>query len=129
MHTDRLLLLADRLDEFEPAKFNICTYYSANECGTICCALGLATTMPEFEELGLERTHGGVPLYEGYVALGAARLLFGLDIKEAGDLFLPYGYAASPNLPTPKEVAAKIRRLVARHTEVEQPFVAMKTES
>lgn len=126
MYVDRLLLLAERLDTFEPERFDIRTYYSKNPYGTICCALGLATTMPEFQELGLKRNPvDEMPVYMGRFGTGAAQALFGLEPGECGRLFMPYAYAPPPNETTPQVVAARIRQFVAHHAKL----VAMETES
>lgn len=57
---DRLLKLADLLDTLPPNRFDYNEWVGKNwkgnpdlSCGTTACALGWATTIPEFRELGL----------------------------------------------------------------------------
>lgn len=74
MHKERLLKLAERMDETKPKKFYIGSWMSPSIdekrviknfdpetkevalegfCGTVCCVLGHAAFMPEFREEGL----------------------------------------------------------------------------
>lgn len=98
-------------------------------CGTTACAMGWATAIPEFRELGLRmrrfKTDTG-----GFVALRGARFdeyeddffdltaaaaerVFGLDYDETNCLFVP-GHNVDSLLSdaTAKEVAAHIRKFV-----------------
>lgn len=56
----RLLKLADFLDKLPPKRFNYCKWVGDDwrgakdlSCGTTACALGWATTIPQFRKLGL----------------------------------------------------------------------------
>lgn len=56
----RLYLVVSKLEEVKPAQFDFSTWVGDDwkglpdlSCGTTACGLGLATTIPEFQELGL----------------------------------------------------------------------------
>lgn len=64
----RLLKLADKLDEVPRNRFNYGSWVGDDwggkpnlSCGTKACALGWATTMPEFRRLGLKLNYYGEP--------------------------------------------------------------------
>lgn len=86
-------------------------------CGTRACALGWATTMPEFRRLGLsmvkeEPSPNGRPTLRGHPNLypvNVAALLFGISLEEATYLFIPRGEELNA---TPLYVARKIERFV-----------------
>lgn len=79
-------------------------------CGTTACAMGWATTMPEFRRLGLRLAAGGYPHIQGRGSgIAAAETLFALGFGDAMYLFVP-GLGEHP--ATPKQVAAKIERFV-----------------
>jgi len=71
--------------------------YEINRCNTMCCLLGFATMLPEFQAEGLE-TNGSIPMFYnsksdsmvGGVDAGAAFL--GLDYRDAEILFIPEYY-------------------------------------
>ena len=61
LYKNRLLLLADKLDQLPPGRFDY-RRWVANDwdgssklesCGSMACALGWATTIPELQEAGL----------------------------------------------------------------------------
>lgn len=130
----RLLKLADKLKTVPDANFNMGQWFGDDTtslgatlpdpimCGTAACALGWATTIPEFHRagLGLFRSYGSfVPCLfsmkgDGYpvVARGleAGQVFFGLTYEQANDLF---GIEKDVG-KTAKEMAAKIRRLVKK---------------
>lgn len=107
----RLLKLADFLDKLPTDRFNINTFVGPDwkgktdlSCGTTACMFGWATTMPEFQELGLRlhfnATHlaafvvgsdypldGDFPTYSDSVSTG--KQIFNLDEDEFNFLFLP----------------------------------------
>lgn len=129
MHTDRLLLLADRLDTVPPEEFDIGVF----KCKTVACALGHAAMMPEFQALGLvlgkmtyehfgnmlEFHHDGTTHFRAE----AAQFFFDLTREQVYSLFFSSGYRhmhgrVHPNpKPAPSDVAAKIRDFVAKHKE------------
>jgi len=64
--------------------------------GTTACALGWATTVPEFHACGLAlRGHSPV-MFEGYTDFEAARKFFGIDGITADRLFGPDMPATTP---------------------------------
>lgn len=119
MNRRRLLLLADLLDRVPPDKFNMSTWASSHlpvmrrrpRCASAACALGWATTIPEF---GLELVAnvgsctGTVRCIDNHSAseLYAACRTFGINYRTADKLFME-GFAM-----TPKGKARQIRRLV-----------------
>jgi hypothetical protein len=124
----RLLMLATKLGRVKPERFDYSRWvgedWEGNDdlsCGTTACALGWATTMPQFRKLGLkmyffgENRGGFVKLYPKGGNLGAtdsfeagARVFY-LTKDESHRLFSPdYGEKDA----TPKQVAKKIREFV-----------------
>lgn len=120
MHTDRLALLSARLRQPLPKRttFDLSDWQEKTECGTTCCAVGLAMTMPEFKKMGLKRsTLAGValPKFGSYDNWAAVNALFGIEHSTSLWLFALRQY---PNryrtLPT--EVADRIDALIAGGT-------------
>lgn len=143
VHRERLLKLATFLDELPPSRFDLSTWFGEGSdgrpdltCNSTACALGWATAIPEFRELGL---HGRV-MASGVVAIcmgepdesrspwglcvQAAGQLFGLSEPDVDLLFTPYDGEDEDDvdesedghlspLATPEMVAAHIRQFVA----------------
>jgi hypothetical protein len=128
-----LLTLADFLEELPADRFNYRVWVGGEwkgkadlSCGTTACALGWATTIPEFADRGLLLVRvigvrGGVPRYRGVLGLEAASEFFGIPQVDAGFLFMPADWDAILGSPRPgepngdagpAEVAAHIRRYV-----------------
>lgn len=88
----------------------------ANRCGTAACAMGETPFVPVLAKAGMRYNRRGVlvnarfPDTMGYDYL--AMRLFDIDMTTADDLFSPVGYVMDP---TPGDVAAKIRAVVARY--------------
>lgn len=120
MHTDRLALLSARLRKPLPkhTTFDLSRWQRKTECGTACCAVGLAMTMPEFKKMGLKKDMSmGVtlPTFGIYENWGAVHEFFGLKHQTAVWLFDKYEYPSrSRTLPT--EVADRIDALIAGGT-------------
>ncbi len=128
MNKDRLNKLADFLITVPPERFDMSHWLSINdfdqstlECGTAACAGGWACSIPEFRKAGLKLIKSNlvcvqaygcewIPEYEGYFADDAMRKFFDLDKMQTDSIFMPGGYDRPP---TPAEVAAKIRAVVA----------------
>lgn len=112
LYKNRLLLLADRLENVPNKRFNFRHWVGkdwngdANLCNTTACALGFATTIPELADAGLilvkcnSFRHGGLVCLRQIVtdpdfdidnvsSLHAAMHVFGLTMEEAEFLFLP----------------------------------------
>ncbi len=115
MNAARLLLLADFLDKLPPERFRFATWVGDTwggkpdlSCGTTACALGWATTIPEFREAGLRMApaiRDGLNSWPAHVALvgnvsddrhslerapfEAAAWVFDISEDEAEFLFLP----------------------------------------
>lgn len=87
----RLELLVKKLNEIQEDQFSLGIWWSEDECGTTGCAMGWATTIPEFQRLGLRRVGKMVELgpLEAY---GAAIRLFGIQYETAHHLFSPNGW-------------------------------------
>jgi hypothetical protein len=102
------------------------------KCDTVACALGWATTIPEFSKLGLKMTwfndpsaideldkgdeiSGEVKFGNSYSSIEAASKFFDIDIDQANNIFGAdqdnYGIPYNRRI-TPQMVAAKIRKLV-----------------
>jgi hypothetical protein len=125
----RLLKLADFLDKLPRRKFDYRLYGEKTKCGTVACALGWATQMPEFRRLGLKAKWVKdcwaefrlIPVFYGEMGPGAACPVFGLTEDEAWFLFMPAatltadGDRSPGGNATPKQVAKHIRRFVKEH--------------
>jgi hypothetical protein len=123
----RLLKLAAFLEKLPPNRFNFATWVGCHwngaadlSCGTTACALGWATTIPEFQRLGLRmRKVRGLPPFpcikrSNYYGINAAHhaanKLFDLEMHESQSLFVP-GYGLNSDA-TAKQVAKHIRKFV-----------------
>ena len=115
VYAGRLLRLADFLDALPPTRFKFDTWVGGDwgglpdlSCGTTACGLGWATTMPEFQKLGLYLSDGGYqsklgrsaisprlrsdgkePLPPWEATLLATNVIFGLSDDETDFLFTP----------------------------------------
>lgn len=93
MNKERLLRLADFLETtVSEEQFSLHTWMSGNvgECGTVACACGWATQIPEFAEAGLKiepRQFANTIVYGGHAGFSAAMLFFDLDYNESEYLF------------------------------------------
>ena len=100
VYQDRLLLLADFLTTMDRERFNFSVFFDNagtsqsqsdnplyHECGSTGCALGWATAIPEFRELGLYMYEGTPKLPSGRRSFSAAEELFGLTCDESWFLF------------------------------------------
>ena len=115
MKKAKLLQIADMLDKFKPTKklrFNIKRYIAKDECGTICCAFGLAHIrgiLPKtvvFKELWDGKF---IPYYNGSDRDWALKEYFKIPMKDIDYLFMPASYG---DKATPKQVAKRIRKFV-----------------
>lgn len=112
IYKDRILLLADFLEQLPPKRFNFSTWvgydWGGREdllCGTTACGLGWATTIPEFRTLGLRlmkfdkpgaAPHPQLvddpetePSFAWASTCKATKHVFGLTIDETEYLFTP----------------------------------------
>lgn len=118
----RLLLLAERLEKIEALpkpkrKFDLSTWVRVDgECGTAACAVGEATFIQRFRDLGLrysKRTRG--PTFKGSGDWAAVQRFFGIHFEQAMQLFTERGYSqitGHRDVITPGVVARKIRGFV-----------------
>ncbi len=118
MHADRLRLLADHLEKnVKDEKFKIDHW----KCGSVCCAVGHAGDVSEFQELGFRietlRSLGGlngVPTLEDdvytYDEWDAVMKLFGVTWKQSQWLFSGRYYPSKWST-TRKEVIERLRFL------------------
>ena len=122
LETERLLTLAAFLDSLKPKQFNIGTWREDEDCGTVACAVGWATTIPEFQAAGLSWDERyGTPRYRRSMDFRSSELFFGLGHSDAVALFTntwyrsrnPRPWYRSRN-PRPQTVARRIRQFVAQ---------------
>ncbi len=115
MIKSRLLLLAERLEKIQatPKKkrtreFDMKSWVHKNKCGTAACAVGEATFIKRFRDLGLRYSgrHAG-PSFKGHLYWSAVQKFFGITAHEATRLF-----AALYTNHDPGDVAASIRGFV-----------------
>jgi hypothetical protein len=122
----RLLKFAKKLGTVSEKYFDIAvTWREEKPCGTVCCALGWACTMPEFNRAGLAFGKYDMPFYREYEFGQAGREFFGLTEEEEDSLFYWSGYVCygeGQKRPTTKMVIDKIHRLVRTyHPELLEP--------
>ena len=132
---NRLNLLANFLDALPPKKFDFAVFGNGElkpepSCKATGCALGWATTIPQFRRLGLYAevdkfyTDLTVILKDGEGTLedfAAAEKLFGISYDESYGLFHPSmsvrvngkSLRSPSHHATPKKVAAHIRKFIA----------------
>ena len=119
MIVERLERLAAFLeDEVPEERFDMDQWANGDlaECGTVGCAAGWATTIPEFAEAGfvLERTRRMMTVvFERETDTSACARFFGLSWDRASWLFNSGEYDHDPVLRA--EVVARIRDMVRRH--------------
>ena len=112
----RLLTLADALDKLavKPRKrftFSLAGWFRREKiCGTTACAVGLASTLPEFKRLGL-KIHDYLPAFRDLRGWYAVQKFFGISYDAAEYLF-SYTQYESNDTTKPKAVADRIRALV-----------------
>jgi hypothetical protein len=124
----RLLVLAEFLEtRVDPKRFDLAEWSADDflptpDCGTAACACGWAGMLPEFNALGfrlvLVPTHEGsdekavAPTYKDAAAGWASvQTFFELSYSQTYSLFEMYHYRRPPG---PQQVAARIRKLVAK---------------
>jgi len=127
MNKQRLLTLAAHLrDQVPEEDFSMATWAGNGKkpwngtavlsCGVAGCAMGYATTIPEFSDLGLHLASGGyrtdraVISFKGHIGYQAAMALFEIDDLQSDWLFNPDRYNKGV---TPTEVAERIEKIVA----------------
>jgi len=145
MNTERLLKLADFLDDLAPEKFDFSRVI--HRCGTVGCAIGwTATVFPELVGLSIleEQDHSdekdqytwktGVkwlgtenPGWAGHNYAWVAEKLFDISMQEGFKLFTCdqrrqwTAESSLDALATPKEVAQSIRQFIAWKSPVAVP--------
>lgn len=116
VHVARLKTLADALDRMPETQFDIGDWKS--ECGTVCCAVGLAGDIPEFQSAGFSLRKTGdsdpayFPIFGEISGFSAVELFFGLGYSEVRWVFVGVSYP-DPAEVTPGDVARRIRALLA----------------
>lgn len=131
----RLLKLADFLETVPRKNFDYNTLASEKwdgkqdfiSCGTQACALGWAATMPSLRKVGLRLSLAdglatvhlkttSADVADGDDLYKATEEVFGMDLDETDFIFNMYmGQPES----TPKQVAKKIRKFVAKREELD----------
>lgn len=125
MHKERLLLLADHLENVKPNEFNMSHWWeektisNRNLCKTTGCAMGHACSIPEFQKLGLRLDHGYLsvsdknvfyrtPVLDDKRMYEAAQELFEISYADVEYLFCPDTYTEA-DICDPIAVAKRIR--------------------
>ena len=130
MNKERLLKLAEFLDELSPEKFDFCyvitTWDHAIQCGSVCCAMGWTPRVfPDLvqwqrcpESWGTDENVWTIS-YRGIIGYAnVAEEIFEISLAESDQLFsptnrLPWLPSGVPDNATPSEVADSIRRFIA----------------
>lgn len=111
-------LLLDVLDHVDPAQFDLATWHSQTDCGTIACAIGHLALDPRSNALGFALTpQSHIPTFRDkhelrWIGRDAVVKFFndGDWSTNLGRLFLPDWY---PPNATPADVAARVRAYLA----------------
>ncbi len=124
---EKLLLLAPRLRAVPPAQFDLETWGTVSpQCDTICCAVGHATFMPEFQALGLSNYVADghlIPVYEEQTtcvdygdSIEGICDFFGISYQEFLYLFTEddYNILDGETQILPSQVADRIEEFVRR---------------
>jgi len=113
----RLAALAKLLSSPLPSAvtFDLGLYHNTGSCGTVCCALGLAATNPDFQAQGFTLTKSGFPLYQNSRGIEAAALFFSLPLEKVRHLFWSFSYQQSGS-PTQQQVARRIKQFIKAAT-------------
>ena len=145
IYRERLLRLADFLDTVPDERFDFGVWAGQDwggkadlSCGTVACALGWATALPEFQALGMRLARAGdgniavttsraKPIATWIASVEAADAVFGLDDDEVEHQFTPTDdeeedlddddYGSDGRLSSdagPRDVAEHIRRFLEK---------------
>jgi len=120
MKKKKLLEIADMLMRYRRSKkisFNMNHWFHKNNCGTVCCAIGMAKLKGILPKNFGKATHNGwVPSMRGdhYTALAE---YFRINFARARELFDPDLYSREGMEIAPKRVAKRIRELVKEKTK------------
>jgi hypothetical protein len=136
----RLFLLVVALRAWPKERFDYTSWVGSNwkpameladpSCGSTACALGIATTVPELQALGLRLSKNGIPVFgDGFQeedAFDAAWRVFLLGtIEEAEFLFCPLacgpsghvGLISPPDDASAADVADHLLQFICRRRE------------
>ncbi len=122
MRADRLLRLAEFLEALPPEAFDYSDVFASDDwgvrkCGTTACAMGWATTIPEFKKAGLKRRPCGsskvcmVKFGDRFGSFEACASFFEISEDDSYYLFDP-GDSKLGDKATATQVAAHIREYV-----------------
>jgi hypothetical protein len=123
MKKQRLLKLADFLENLKPRQFNLATWtVSCGEktddaaCGTVACACGWATTIPSFRRAGFRLARrlswtDPTPVFGRERGWDAVKAFFDMNYGEANHLFSIESYSGGERT-RPQTVAKRIRQVV-----------------
>jgi len=81
-----------------------------DKCNTAGCALGFATCIPEFQELGWHQSNRGVPMIGAQMAHGYAKTFFELSEDQVHRIVMSSSYVQSR--VTPQMVADRIQQIM-----------------
>jgi len=127
MKAMRLLILANYLETLPDERFFMGSWF--NDCGTTACAMGHATNIPQFRDLGLTTVKcsltvdTAIPVFDGRRGFQAAMAFFDINYDDAIHLFggHPNGrwYRKPLHMLQPSDVAKGIKLYVALKTQQE----------
>lgn len=119
MNSKRLLKLADFLETKVPNKgFNLGSWKTVSECGTVACACGWGCSIPSFKKAGLKLEsiydwpQYFMIRYKIWQDFAAVSKFFDISIEEVEFLFLDENYPKSHR--SKNYVAKRIRSFVKR---------------
>lgn len=116
------------LDAFYEAEGNNDPAEATPECGTVCCAIGLAMNDPDFQALGLiklevpeiDRDQGFnnnefEPIFDGSEGFEAVARFFDIDTSQAVHIFSIGSYNPLDRRPTRQDVIDRIDQYLVVH--------------
>jgi hypothetical protein len=129
MKAKRLLRLADWLDRIaktppKTREFNLFYWKQNRACGTVCCAVGEASLIPEFKKAGLKVAP--YPEFKGTNGWDAVKRFFDINYLDVIHLFAATSYGPD-EVSEPAVVADRIRKFVASRKEALKIFRKAKS--
>lgn len=119
MKKDRLLKVAEILEDVKPSLFDISCWFdreTGNACNTVACALGWAAQHPWFMARGLCLDGENEPYFNGNYGEYAAEEFFDITHTQAAYLFMPDGYSGLN--PSVRRVIKRIRKFVETNGKI-----------
>lgn len=108
------------LPQVKDEEFNLFSWKSESNCGTVACAVGHACLHPPFQKAGLSLSFYEIPypIYNGVTGTSAVAQFFNLSAVEVEDLFFVQSYPNRKDT-TKQEVMQRIKEMLATNSSSE----------